>query len=90
MAKKAKVKSSEVSGEKNIIKFSQLNARDSNIFVATELDVQSNGFVKAVGSFKRQRKIVTLLIPNTSIISIQKVAISSSEEEGEEGSEEKV
>ena len=38
-----------------------------------------NGFVKAVGKFKRRKNATTLLIPSTTIISIEE-----SEDAGEE------
>lgn len=85
MAKKAEEKKATVYW----IDFSQLNGRDTNTFIATELQVLDNGFVKAVGSYKRRKSVVTLLIPNTSIVSIEETE-AKKEEEAEESAEPKV
>lgn len=53
------------------IDFSQLDGRTTNTFIATEMEVLENGFVKAIGSYKRRKNVITLLIPITTIISIE-------------------
>lgn len=67
------------------IEFSQLNGRDTNIFIATEMEVLDNGFVKAVGSYKRRKNVLTLLIPVTSIVSIEETEQAAEEKTEEEG-----
>lgn len=65
------------------IDFSQLNGRDTNTFIATEMEVLDNGFVKAVGSYKRRKATITLLIPTTSIVSIEETVAAEEKTEEE-------
>jgi len=71
------------------VEFSQLNARDTNIFIAEELAFEDNGYVKMVGHYKRKKNKIVLYIPNSTIISIEEVEGSAEEAETAE-TEEKV
>lgn len=67
------------------IDFSQLNGRDTNTFIASEMEILENGFVKAVGSYKRRKAVITLLISPASLISIEETTAVAEEKTEEEG-----
>ena len=73
------------------IEFSELNGRDIRTFIAKEMEVLDNGFVRAIGSFKRRKNVVTLLIPTTSISCIEEAQIEAEPEDAKSSkSEEEV